>query len=246
MLSAGERRLRFSADGYRRRLPMTGLALDIWTGLASASSHELFYTNCLSTISGVAPSVRTDMSLFPNGIHSGETTGNAETDPFTQVLGGSKDRFCALFGEYSFSIRADDSGAVWMDDGLVVRCAYGNSGTEARGSVMLTRGWHPIKVMFGEETGWEVFIVKVKRPGDSAYIDLGSNNFMRNPDASPDDPEGFDYKTVYGDLFAKKKAAEGDTAAEEPEDDETAQVTELQEELTATQQNLVKDLVSHL
>ena len=55
--------------------------------------------------------------------------------------------------------------------------------------------------------------------GDSAYIDLGSNNFMRNPDASPDDPEGFDYKTVYGDLFAKKKAAEGDTAAEEPEDD---------------------------
>ncbi len=55
--------------------------------------------------------------------------------------------------------------------------------------------------------------------GDSAYIDLGSNNFMRNPDASPDDPEGFDYKTVYGDLFAKKKAAEGETAAEEPEDD---------------------------
>ena len=176
-------RLLFLADEYRRRLSMTGLALDIWTGLASASSHELFYTNCLSTISGVAPSVRTDMSLFPNGIHSGETTGNAETDPFTQVLGGSKDRFCALFsgyfyaetdGEYSFSIRADDSGAVWMDDGLVVRCAYGNSGTEARGSVMLTRGWHPIKVMFGEETGWEVFIVKVKRPGDSAYIDIPS------------------------------------------------------------------------
>lgn len=55
--------------------------------------------------------------------------------------------------------------------------------------------------------------------GDSAYIDLGSNNFMRNPDASPDDPEGFDYKTVYGDLFAKKKAAEGETADEEPEDD---------------------------
>lgn len=176
-------RLLFSADEYRRRLPMTGLALDIWTGLSSAGSHELFYTNCLSTISGVAPSVRTDMSSFPNGIHSGETTGNSDSDPFTQVLGGSKNYFCALFsgyfyaetdGEYSFSIRADDSGAVWIDNGLVVRCALGNSGTEVRGSTTLTRGWHPIKVMFGEETGWEVFIVKVKRPGDSAYIDIPS------------------------------------------------------------------------
>ncbi|MBO6052163.1 MAG: 5-bromo-4-chloroindolyl phosphate hydrolysis family protein [Clostridia bacterium] len=55
--------------------------------------------------------------------------------------------------------------------------------------------------------------------GDSAYIDLGSNNFMRNPDATPEDPEGFDYKTVYGDLFAKKKAAEGEETVEEPEDD---------------------------
>ena len=55
--------------------------------------------------------------------------------------------------------------------------------------------------------------------GDNAYIDLGTNNFMRHPDASPDDPEGFDYRTVYGDVFAKKKAAEGEGAAETPEDD---------------------------
>lgn len=55
--------------------------------------------------------------------------------------------------------------------------------------------------------------------GDNAYIDLGTNNFMRHPDASPDNPEGFDYRTVYGDVFAKKKAAEGEGAAETPEDD---------------------------
>ena len=41
--------------------------------------------------------------------------------------------------------------------------------------------------------------------GDEAYIDLGTNNFMRNPDAEPDNPEMFDYKTVYGDLFKKDK-----------------------------------------
>ena len=40
--------------------------------------------------------------------------------------------------------------------------------------------------------------------GDTAYIDLGTNNFMRNPDAEPDNPDAFDYRTVYGDLFAKK------------------------------------------
>ncbi len=40
--------------------------------------------------------------------------------------------------------------------------------------------------------------------GEAAYIDLGTNNFMRDPDAEPDSPEQFDYKTVYGDLFKDK------------------------------------------
>ena len=57
--------------------------------------------------------------------------------------------------------------------------------------------------------------------GDSAYIDLGSNNFMRNPDAEPENPDAFDYRTVYGDLFGKKIEAEKQKgeAAEIPEDD---------------------------
>lgn len=41
--------------------------------------------------------------------------------------------------------------------------------------------------------------------GDSAYIDFGTNNFMKYPFAEPDDPEAFDYRTVYGDLFKKDK-----------------------------------------
>ena len=56
--------------------------------------------------------------------------------------------------------------------------------------------------------------------GDSAYIDLGTNNFMRNPDAEPDNPDAFDYRTVYGDLFAKKieeQQKQGEST--EPEDD---------------------------
>ena len=59
--------------------------------------------------------------------------------------------------------------------------------------------------------------------GENAYIDLGTNNFMRNPDAEPDNPDAFDYRTVYGDLFAKKIEAEqknGETAAPEDDSDE--------------------------
>ena len=56
--------------------------------------------------------------------------------------------------------------------------------------------------------------------GENAYIDLGTNNFMRNPDAEPENPDAFDYRTVYGDLFAKKieeQQKNGENA--EPEDD---------------------------
>ena len=51
--------------------------------------------------------------------------------------------------------------------------------------------------------------------GDSAYIDLGTNNFMRYIDAEPDDPEGFDYRTVYGELLKQeKKTAEPENTEE--------------------------------
>lgn len=43
--------------------------------------------------------------------------------------------------------------------------------------------------------------------GDKAYIDLGTNNFMRTPDATPDDPDQFDYRKVYGNVFSAEKQA---------------------------------------
>ncbi|MBE6625921.1 MAG: hypothetical protein E7628_01890 [Ruminococcaceae bacterium] len=44
--------------------------------------------------------------------------------------------------------------------------------------------------------------------GDRAYIDLGTNNFMRTPDATPDEPEQFDYRKVYGNVFKNEAKAE--------------------------------------
>ncbi len=55
--------------------------------------------------------------------------------------------------------------------------------------------------------------------GDAAYIDLGTNNFMRDPDAEPDSPEQFDYKTVYGDLFKDGKEKKSDSANADEKDE---------------------------
>lgn len=54
--------------------------------------------------------------------------------------------------------------------------------------------------------------------GEQAYIDLGTNNFMRNPDAEPDDPEMFDYKTVYGDLLKKDREKKSEKNAQSEAD----------------------------
>ncbi|MBQ7599134.1 MAG: 5-bromo-4-chloroindolyl phosphate hydrolysis family protein [Clostridia bacterium] len=61
--------------------------------------------------------------------------------------------------------------------------------------------------------------------GDQAYIDLGTNNFMRTPQAEPDDPAQFDYTKLYGNTFKKKNKNEQtaqqtqDTPSEEGSDD---------------------------
>lgn len=56
--------------------------------------------------------------------------------------------------------------------------------------------------------------------GDSAYIDLGTNNFMKYPFAEPDEPEAFDYRTVYGDLLKKDKKKDK-TPKKEEQSEET-------------------------
>ncbi len=44
--------------------------------------------------------------------------------------------------------------------------------------------------------------------GEYAYIDLGTNNFMRSPYAEPDEPEQFDFRKVYGDVLKREKKQE--------------------------------------
>jgi len=61
--------------------------------------------------------------------------------------------------------------------------------------------------------------------GDEAYIDLGLNNFMRNSFVEPDEPEAFDYRTVYGKLFRDEKGtdAKNDSGSSKNESTETGE-----------------------
>lgn len=171
-------RLIFETDEYRRRQAMTGLALDIWTGLASAASHTAYLEKCLALVDQTEPNVRTDMAKFTQGIHSGEPPSSSDaSSPFGQVLGGSENYFCALFsgyffaekaGTYSFQMQADDSCAVWLDNRMIGSAKYGNTQIGTC-STTLSAGWHSFRTLFCEETGAEIFILKVKGPGESDY-----------------------------------------------------------------------------
>ena len=57
--------------------------------------------------------------------------------------------------------------------------------------------------------------------GDGAYIDLGTNNLMITSDAEPDDPEMFDYKSLYEDILKnEKKSAQTEEKSENKADEE--------------------------
>ncbi len=51
--------------------------------------------------------------------------------------------------------------------------------------------------------------------GDSAYIDLGTNNLMLSPEAEPDSPEMFDYKTLYDSILSDEKKSEKNVDGDE-------------------------------
>lgn len=57
--------------------------------------------------------------------------------------------------------------------------------------------------------------------GEYAYIDLGTNNFMRSPYSEPDDPERFDYRDAYGDILKNGKNKKAKQAEENQVDQDT-------------------------
>lgn len=160
---------------------IVGLKTDIWfkgsTWAGSTSAEKM--VDGLNYAATHEPTVSTDMSAFNGLLKSGE---NNSTDgvkgPFKDILGGTKDYFVARWtgyfiaetdGAYTFRVYADDCGRVKIGETVVVNCSAGSAGTGYDGTITLTKGSHPIEIWFVEFTGWEVFRVEVKKPGESSF-----------------------------------------------------------------------------
>lgn len=177
--------LKFNSDEFWRRRDLTGLLVDFWDIESRCyevgSSHADRLDAALEKAESEPPMYTADMTEFARLQNGDNVNGSNKDCPFAKVLGAYKTKyatdpnyFAAVFsgflhveqgGTYQFRMRADDSGIIWLDGQQILRFAYGNS-SSASGVVErnLTAGDHPFKVLFGEESGWDVLMVEIKGP----------------------------------------------------------------------------------
>ena len=163
-----------------------GLRMEVWfnNGNWSADGHMACLAVAVARADGeTPPDVVTDMTAFGDVFKSGENSDAGGTKgPFSDILGGSKNNFVAKFtgyftaettGRYDFRIYADDGARLVLDGtNTVINQCLGTGATALNGSATLEAGRHPITVYFCEESGWEVFQVQMKAPGESDFTFL--------------------------------------------------------------------------
>ena len=176
--------LKFNADDYWHRKTLKGLKVDFWdlAGKLSSGTHPEWLEAAQETSESPLPMYSTDMTEFPR-VQNGDNVNGSDKDcPFAKVLGAynatkygtDPNYFAAVFsgflhiekaGTYQFRMRADDSGVIWLDNEQIIKISFGTSGNlSSVVSRNLTAGDHPFKVLFGEESGWEVVMVEIKGP----------------------------------------------------------------------------------
>ena len=178
--------LKFNSDDYWTRRNLTGLKVDFWDiesrCHAVGSSHSGRLDAALEATESELPMHTADMTEFTHLQNGDNTNGSNKDCPFAKVLGAYNAKkygtdpnyFAAVFGgflhieqagTYQFRMRADDSGIVWLDGEQIIRFANGNSGTASSTvSRDLAVGDHPFKVLFCEESGWDVLMVEIQGP----------------------------------------------------------------------------------
>lgn len=162
-----------------------GLLADFWLGCDWAAMGLLNRLDKLAYFAETEtlPTMTTGMDAFGDTFVSGTLDGSMVGQPFTTILGGSKDHFAVRFtgsflaeteGEYTFSAHADDAVRIEIGAPLqtIINAGPGTCSTLLTGKVTLTKGWHPIRVVFVEEGGWEVLQVYVTAPGESTSLPL--------------------------------------------------------------------------
>lgn len=175
-------RLLFNSD-----LPTdVGLKMEIWCNgndtAWSGGDHAAKFATACAEMEKRKPDVTGDMADFLDGTFASGSDPSATPTPpnaFTAALGSGPNNFIARFtgyfhaeveGTYSFQVYADDAGRITLDGtNRVVNVAAGTKDAAGEGSVWLDAGWHPIEVLFNEETGWEYIRVTMKAPEATAF-----------------------------------------------------------------------------
>ena len=175
-------RLLFNSD-----LPTdVGLKMEIWCNgndtAWSGGDHAAKFATACAEMEKRKPDVTGDMADFLDGTFASGSDPSATPTPpnaFTAALGSGPNNFIARFtgyfhaeveGTYSFKVYADDAGRLTLDGtNRVVNVAAGTKDAAGEGSVWLDAGWHPIEVLFNEETGWEYIRVTMKAPEATAF-----------------------------------------------------------------------------
>ena len=172
---------------FNSELPRSaGLAVEYWYGLDSKcfngeSGHEGRYTKTLDYVSRTVPDLVSDMWAWAdtNVFCSGEGNDAGGTSgPLVTTMGATRNYFAARFtgyfiaeqeGRYEFQGYADDAITLWIDGQQILHGAAGSHSSMFSGAIDLTAGHHAIQVLFLDESGWEVFGLKMKAPGESAF-----------------------------------------------------------------------------
>lgn len=175
-------RLLFNSD-----LPTdVGLKMEIWCNgndtAWSGGDHAAKFATACAEMEKRKPDVTGDMADFLDGTFASGSDPSATPTPpnaFTAALGSGPNNFIARFtgyfhaeteGTYTFKVYADDAGRLTLDGtNRVVNVAAGTKDAAGEGSVWLDAGWHPIEVLFNEETGWEYIRVTMKAPEATAF-----------------------------------------------------------------------------
>jgi hypothetical protein len=111
-----------------------------------------------------------------------EATG---TMPEPSIAGaGDADHFAFLFfgyidvptdGIWSFSLRNDDGGALWIDGVRVVDNDGIHDSAEAEGTIPLGKGLHFYKLVYFDDEGGQELSWSWKAPGSAAYAPVPAN-----------------------------------------------------------------------
>ncbi len=174
-----------------------GLKLEIKKGHSPKKAEFEVGSDAVDVLLDEGADLTTDMSAFAGGTWTTGANNDSEgasAGVFAKILGSTLNGFVARFtglfiaekdGVYKFRMAADDYAVLWINGTRVVEALHATAGTQSSGQITLAKGYHEIRLLFGENTGREVLQVEVQRPDDAGYAMMPIDLLTTYKDVEP-------------------------------------------------------------